>query len=246
MMKFNATKSLIVAMASFLMCLWTFNTVHSDDANVALTKEAQAAITPAKALEMLKQGNKRFVSSKLKKRDILAQVKQTSKGQFPFAAIVSCLDSRIAPERVVYQVIGDIFVATVAGNFVNDDILGSLEFATKLVGSKLIVVMGHTDCGAVQGACDKAQIGLLTATLANINPAVNAVRGEYTPRTSKNDKFVQAVTEMNVKLTMQKLRDRSVVLGEMIDKGEIGLVGAMYDVSTGMVTFYEEATTRQP
>ena len=226
-------------MVFLLMCLWTFNTVHADDANVALTKEAQAAITPAKALEMLKQGNKRFVSSKLKKRDILAQVKQTSKGQFPFAALVSCLDSRIPTELVFDQGIGDIFVASVAGNFVNDDILGSLEFATKLAGSKLIVVMGHTDCGAVQGACDKAQLGLLTATLANINPAVNAVREDYTPRTSKNDKFVQAVTEMNVKLTMQKLRDRSVVLREMIDKGEIGLVGAMYDVSTGNVTFYE-------
>ena len=114
-----------------------------------------------------------------------------------------------------------------AGNFVNDDILGSLEFATKLAGAKLIVVMGHTDCGAVQGACDKAQLGLLTAALANINPAVNAVQGDYAARTSQNDKFVQAVTEKNVQLTMQKLRDRSVVLREMIDKGEIGLVGAM-------------------
>jgi carbonic anhydrase len=238
-MKFNTTKSLFLAMAFLLMCLWTFNPVHADDANIALTREAQAAITPAKALEMLKQGNKRFVSSKLQKRDILAQVKQTSKGQFPFAALVSCLDSRIPPELVFDQGIGDIFVASVAGNFVNDDILGSLEFATKLAGSKLIVVMGHTDCGAVQGACDKAQLGLLTATLANINPAVNAVQGDYTPRTSTNDKFVQAVTEMNVKLTKQKLRDRSVVLQEMIDKGGIGLVGAMYDVSTGNVTFYE-------
>jgi carbonic anhydrase len=239
MMKFNTTKSLFLAMALVLTCLWTFNTVHAADADVALTKEAQAAITPAKALEMLKQGNKRFVSSKLKKRNILAQVKQTSKGQFPFAALVSCIDSRIPPELVFDQGIGDIFVALVAGNFVNDDILGSLEFATKLAGAKLIVVMGHTDCGAVQGACDKAQLGLLTATLANINPAVNAVQGDYAPRTSQNDKFVQAVTEMNVKLTMQKLRDRSVVLREMIDKGEIGLVGAMYDVSTGNVTFYE-------
>jgi carbonic anhydrase len=238
-MKFNTTKSLFVAMAFVLTCLWTVNTVHADDANVALTKEAQAAITPAKALEMLKQGNKRFVSSKLKKRDILAQVKQTSKGQFPFAALVSCIDSRIPPELVFDQGIGDIFVALVAGNFVNDDILGSLEFATKLAGAKLIVVMGHTDCGAIQGACDKAQLGLLTATLANINPAVNAVQGDYTPRTSQNDKFVQAVTEKNVQLNMQKLRDRSVVLREMIDKGEIGLVGAMYDLSTGNVTFYE-------
>ncbi|MEA3243891.1 MAG: carbonic anhydrase, partial [Pseudomonadota bacterium] len=126
-----------------------------------------------------------------------------------------------------------------AGNFVNDDILGSLEFATKLAGAKLIVVMGHTECGAVKGACDAAQLGLLTTTLANINPAVNAVQGDYTPRSSQNAKFVQAVTEMNVQLTMQTLRDRSVVLREMIDNGDIGLVGAMYDVSTGKVTFNE-------
>jgi carbonic anhydrase len=152
---------------------------------------------------------------------------------------VCCLDSRTSPEILFDQGIGDIFVARVAGNFVNDDILGSLEFATKLAGAKLIVIMGHTECGAVKGACDEAQIGLLTATLANINPAVNAVRGDYTPRTSENKKFVQAVTEKNVQLTMQKLRDRSVVLREMIDKGEIGLVGAMYDVSTGKVTFFE-------
>ncbi len=238
-MMLNTTKSPVMALAVALMCFWAFGAVNADAADVALTKEAQAAITPAKALEMLKQGNKRFVSRKLKKRDLLAQAKQTSKGQFPFAAIVSCLDSRTQPEYVFDQGIGDIFVARVAGNFVNDDILGSLEFATKLVGAKLIVVMGHTDCGAVHGACDEAQLGLLTATLANINPAVNAVRGDYAPRTSKNDKFVQAVTKMNVQLTMQKLRDRSVVLREMIDKGEIGLVGAMYDVGTGRATFYE-------
>jgi carbonic anhydrase len=239
MMKLNTMKSPAVALAVALTCFWAFGAVHADAAGVALTQEAQAAITPAKALEMLKQGNERFVRRKMKKRDLLAQVKQTSKGQFPFAAIVSCLDSRTQPEYVFDQGIGDIFVARVAGNFVNDDILGSLEFATKLAGAKLIVVMGHTECGAVKGACDMAQLGLLTATLANINPAVTSVQGEYTPRTSKNDKFVQAVTELNVKLTMQKLRTRSVVLREMIDKGEIGLVGAMYDVSNGKVTFYE-------
>jgi carbonic anhydrase len=213
-------------------------TVHAD-ASVALTKEAQTKITPAKALEMLKQGNERFVSGKVLKRDYLAQVKQTSEGQFPFAAIVSCLDSRIPPAIVFDQGIGDLFVARVAGNFVNDDILGSLEFATKLAGAKTIVVMGHTECGAVKGACDSAQLGLLTATLANINPAVKAVKGEYTPRNSTNADFVQAVTDVNVNLTMQKLRTRSVVLRDMIDKGEIGLVGAMYDVSTGKVTFYQ-------
>ena len=144
---------------------------------------------------MLKQGNKRFVSNKLRKRDLLAQVKQTSKGQFPFAAIVSCLDSRTQSEYLFDQGIGDIFVARVVGNFVNDDILGSLEFATKLAGAKLIVIMGHTNCGAVRGACDAVQLGLLTTALANINPAVSAVKGDYTPRTSQNEKFVQAVTK---------------------------------------------------
>ena len=213
--------------------------VLAEAAGVALTREAQAAITPTKALAMLKQGNERFVSGKAIERDYLAQVKQTAEGQFPFAAVVSCLDSRIPPAIVFDRGIGDLFVARVAGNFVNDDILGSLEFATKLAGAKLIVVMGHTECGAVKGACDAAQLGLLTATLANINPAVKAVKGDYTPRSSQNAEFVQAVTEMNVLHTMQTLRDRSVVLREMIDKGEIGLVGAMYDVSSGRVIFYE-------
>lgn len=229
------TMALTVAITSFVIS----GAVLADSARTALTQAAQAAITPAKALEMLKQGNERFVSGKAIERDYLAQVKQTSKGQFPFAAVVSCLDSRIPPAIVFDRGIGDLFVARVAGNFVNDDILGSLEFATKLAGAKLIVVMGHTECGAVKGACDAAQLGLLTATLANINPAVKAVQGDYTPRSSQNAKFVQAVTEMNVQLTMQKLRDRSVVLREMIDKGDIGLVGAMYDVSTGKVAFNE-------
>jgi carbonic anhydrase len=238
-MMLNTTKSLRVALVAVIGFFLAFGAIHAHAADIALTQKAQAAITPAKALEMLKQGNKRFVSNKLAKRDLMAQVKKTGKGQFPFAAIVSCLDSRTQPEYVFDQGIGDIFVARVAGNFVNDDILGSLEFATKLAGAKLIVIMGHTECGAVRGACDRAQLGLLTGTLANINPAVEAVQGDFKPRTSQNEKFVQAVTEKNVKLTMQKLRTRSNVLREMIDKGEIGLVGAMYDVSTGKVTFYE-------
>jgi carbonic anhydrase len=238
-MKANTTKSLLMALAVALTGFVASGAVHADTAGAALTREAQAAITPAKALGMLKRGNERFVSGKTVERDLLAQVKQTSKGQFPFAAVVSCLDSRIPPAIVFDRGIGDLFVARVAGNFVNDDILGSLEFATKLAGAKLIVVMGHTECGAVKGACDAAQLGLLTATLANINPAVRAVQGDYTPRGSQNAEFVQAVAETNVQLTMQKLRDRSVVLREMIDKGEIGLVGAMYDVSSGKVTFYE-------
>ena len=228
-----------LALTVALTGLGPIGAVHAETASAALTREAQTAITPDKALEMLKQGNERFVSGKTVERDYLAQVKQTAEGQFPFAAVVSCLDSRIPPAIVFDRGIGDLFVARVAGNFVNDDILGSLEFATKLAGAKLIVVMGHTECGAVKGACDAAQLGLLTTTLANLNPAVEAVQGDYTPRSSQNAKFVQAVTEMNVQLTMQKLRTRSVVLREMIDNGDIGLVGAMYDVSTGKVTFYE-------
>jgi len=211
--------------------------VAADGEGAALTREAQAKITPAKALVMLKQGNLRFVSDASTNHDYIAQVKQTSHGQFPFASIVSCLDSRIPPAIVFDRGIGDLFVARVAGNFVNDDILGSLEFAAKLAGSKMILVMGHNECGAVKGACDGAQLGLLTTTLANINPAVEAVKPNYSPANSSNAKFVQAVAEMNVKLTMQKLRDRSIVLREMIDSGEISLVGAMYDVHTGKVTF---------
>jgi len=234
-MKVNGVKVTTLAIAIFFAMI---GAVHAES-SATLTREAQAAITPGKALEMLKQGNQRFVSGKTLKRDLLAQVKQTSEGQYPFAAVVSCLDSRIPPEVVFDRGIGDLFVARVAGNFVNDDILGSLEFATKLSGAKLIVVMGHTECGAIKGACDAAQLGLLTATLANINPAVMAVQGEFTTRSSKNPEFVQAVAEMNVKLTMQKLRDRSIVLRGMLDKGEIGMVGAMYDVSTGKVTFYK-------
>jgi len=234
-MKLNRVKGMAIAMAIFFVMIGSARAESSP----TLTRETQALITPDKAIEMLKQGNQRFVSGKTVERNLLSQVKQTSNGQFPFAAVVSCLDSRIPPEIVFDQGIGDLFVARVAGNFVNDDILGSLEFATKLSGAKLIVVMGHTECGAVKGACDAAQLGLLTATLANINPAVRAVRGDYTPRSSKNTKFVQAVAEMNVNLTMQKLRDRSVVLRRMLDKGEIKMIGAMYDVSTGTVKFYK-------
>jgi carbonic anhydrase len=238
-MKLNPWRSLATGLAATLVTLVTSGAIHAQATDVALTKEAQAAITPAAALERLKKGNERFVGGKALSRDFLAQVKQTATGQFPFAALVSCLDSRIPPAIVFDQGIGDLFVARVAGNFVNDDILGSLEFATKLSGAKLIVVLGHTECGAVKGACDATQLGLLTATLANINPAVDAVKGNYAPRSSANPKFVQAVTEMNVQLTMQQLRSRSVVLRQMIDKGEVGLVGAMYDVGTGTVTFSE-------
>ena len=237
-MKLNTTKSHLLALAVTL-ALGGLGVGRAAAEDVTLTREAQAAITPARAVAMLKEGNERFISGDSVDRNLLAQVKQTSKGQFPFAAVVSCLDSRIPPEMVFDQGIGDIFVARVAGNFVNTDILGSLEFATKLAGAKLIVVMGHTECGAVKGACDAAELGLLSGTLSNIYPAVEAVEGNYTPRSSKNAEFVQAVAEMNVQLAMKYLRTRSAVLRRLIDENEIALVGAMYDVSSGKVTFYE-------
>jgi len=230
---------MLLSLALALPVFWVAGVVQAEATDVALTREAQAAITPARALEMLKQGNERFVNGKTLPRDFLAQVRQTATGQYPFAAIVSCLDSRIPPAIVFDQGVGDLFVGRIAGNFVNDDMLGSLEFATKLSGAKLVVILGHTECGAIRGACDAAQLGLLTATLANINPAVKAVQGDYTPRNSSNAGFVQSVAEMNVQLTMKKLLDRSVVLREMVDKGELGLVGAMYDITTGKVMFYK-------
>ena len=228
-----------LALAGTLTLLFASTAVWADQVTSVMTPDVQANVTPAKALTMLKDGNARFVSGNATDYDYIAQVKQTAKGQFPFATVLSCLDSRIPPEIVFDRGIGDLFVARVAGNFTNDDILGSFEFASKLAGSKLIVVMGHTECGAVKGACDAAQIGLLSTTLASINPAVTAVEG-HNPRNSTNSGFVQAVSEMNVRLTMKTLSDRSVVLRQMIESGEIALVGAMYDVSTGKVTFFED------
>ena len=207
--------------------------------DATISQATQAEITSAQALELLKEGNARFVKGEMRERNFQAQILQSASGQFPFASIVACIDSRAAPEIVFDQGIGKLFVARVAGNFVNDDILGSLEFATRLSGSKLVVILGHTECGAIKGACDGAQLGLLTATLANINPAVEAVQGDYSPRNSSNGEFVHAVAVENVRQSMQLLRERSLVLRDMIDSGDIAVVGAMYDIHTGAVTFLD-------
>ena len=201
------------------------------------TSQTQAALTPASALEMLMAGNARFLNNQAINRDLHAQVNETSTGQYPFAAVVSCIDSRIPTEIVFDQGIGDIFNARIAGNFVNTDILGSLEFACKLAGSKVIVVMGHTSCGAVKGACDHARLGNLTQMLDHIMPAVNAVSTpEGTDRSSKNLEFVNAVSVKNVELTIEKIKRNSNVLSDMYDLGEIDIVGAMYDVKSGTVS----------
>ncbi len=203
------------------------------------TKASQDAISPAKALELLKEGNQRFTAKQQVERDLNLQVEQTSTGQFPFATVLSCIDSRVPAELVFDQGIGDIFSVRIAGNFVNSDILGSMEFASKLAGTKLILVLGHTACGAVKGACDHAELGNLTGMLDKIAPAVEAVTepAAAADRTSDNIDFVNAVGAKNVTLTIERIREESPVLAEMEQAGEIQIVGGMYDIATGQVNF---------
>jgi len=205
----------------------------------AQTKETQSALSHNQILDLLKEGNARFINSKKLDRNLQQQVDETSGGQFPFATVLSCIDSRIPVETIFDQGIGDLFSVRIAGNFVNDDILGSMEFACKLAGSKVLVVMGHTSCGAVKGACDGAELGKLTGMLAKIKPAVNAVENpkDASERTSANLSFVNEVARKNVALTIGAIRSGSEVLAEMEAQGEIQIVGAMYDVATGEVSF---------
>ena len=201
---------------------------------------AQQATTPQQAFDRLAAGNARFATGATTKRDFGAEVRNSAPGQYPIASFVTCLDSRTAPDYIFDLGIGEAFVARVAGNFVNEDILGSLEFAHKAAGAKLIVVFGHSGCGAIKGACDDVKLGNLTAVLAKIRPAVAAVTDDGTPRNSKNSAFVEKVAAANVRLTVQQIRERSPVLKEMLDAGQIGLVGGMYDLATGKVTFYPD------
>jgi len=203
------------------------------------TKESQAAMTPKKALQLLKDGNERFVSGEFVNRDARAQVRATSTGQYPFASILSCQDSRTSNDLLFDLNNGDAFSLRIAGNIVNEDILGGLEFGSKVAGARLIAVVGHTKCGAIYGACDDVKLGNLTVLLEKIKPAIKNVPMTIAPRNSKNTKFVEAVTEANVRYQMQTIRDKSPILKEMIDKGQVGLVGGIYDISTGEVKFFE-------
>ncbi|MDC6388017.1 carbonic anhydrase family protein [Maribacter sp. PR1] len=206
----------------------------------AHTKETQATMTPEKSLRFLKEGNQRFQNNLKANRNLLEQVNDTSEGQFPFATILSCIDSRVSAELVFDQGLGDIFSIRIAGNFVNEDILGSMEFASKLAGTKLIVVLGHTSCGAIKGACDHARLGNLTALINKIEPAVAAVKEpkDESQRNSGNLEFVDNVSAKNVEITIENIRERSKVLAEMEENGEVMIVGAMYNVSSGAVEFY--------
>lgn len=205
------------------------------------TAESQSQMTPEKALELLKDGNQRFLRGTPRERKLNQQVIETASGQYPFASIIGCIDSRVPTSLIFDQGIGSLFSARVAGNIVNDDILGSLEFACKLAGAKLVVVLGHTSCGAVKGACDQAELGNLTALLSKINPAVLAVTEPENPeeRTSKNAAFVDAVALENVRLTVQNVRTYSNVLRSMEKEGAIKIIGAMYDVTTGEIKFLD-------
>ncbi|MBE15679.1 MAG: carbonic anhydrase [Cytophagaceae bacterium] len=207
----------------------------------AHTKETQAKMTPEKSLETLKEGNKRFQENFKVDRDLLDQVKDTSTGQYPFATILSCIDSRVSSELIFDQGIGDIFSVRIAGNFVNTDILGSMEFACKLAGTSLIVVLGHTSCGAVKGACDNAKLGNLTAMLEKITPAVKAVKEpeDVNRRNSSNIEFVNEVAKKNVMMTIDRILAESQVLAGMQEDGSIKIIGGMYDIKTGEVAFYE-------
>ena len=205
-----------------------------------LTKELQAAITPGQALELLKEGNKRFINNLKINRNLLQQANETSDGQHPFAVILSCIDSRTSAELIFDQGLGDIFSVRIAGNIINEDILGSMEFGCKVAGSKIIVVLGHTKCGAVKGACDHVEMGNLTALLTKLRPAVDDEDTITENRNSSNSEFVEKVATINVKRTVKSIMERSPILKEMIEAGEIGIVGGNYDVSNGTVNFYED------
>ena len=200
------------------------------------TKESQSKLTPSTALQILEEGNRRFMSNSKINRDLLEQVNGTKKGQFPFAIVLSCIDSRVPVELIFDQGIGHIFNVKIAGNFVNEDILGSMEFACKVAGSKLIVVLGHSSCGAVKGACDDVKLGNLTSLLSKIKPAINLVE-ETGERSSANAEYVQNVADKNVEVAIEQIKLLSPILNEMLKEKEIDIVGGMYSVDTGEVVF---------
>ena len=208
-----------------------------------LTKEMQTAITPAMALDLLKEGNKRFTNNLKVNRNLVQQANETSNGQHPFAVILSCIDSRTSAELIFDQGLGDVFSVRIAGNIINEDILGSMEFGCKVAGSKIIVVLGHTKCGAIKGACDHVEMGNLTALLTKIRPAVDDEKTITVGRNSGNAEFVEKVATINVKRTVKAIMERSPILKEMIESGTIGIIGGAHNITTGEVEFYPETMT---
>lgn len=204
------------------------------------TAETQANLTPHKALEILKEGNRRFVNNLKVNRNLLEQVNATKDGQYPFAIVLSCIDSRTSAELIFDQGLGDIFSVRIAGNVLNEDILGSMEFACKLSGSKQIVVLGHSKCGAIKGACAGVQLGNLSGLLRKVEPAIRSVSPETKENGNTDPAFIKAVERQNVFSTMDQILEKSPVLKELLEKGEIGITGGYYDVDTGEVEFIKE------
>lgn len=204
------------------------------------TQETRDKLTPGTALEILKEGNDRFIKNLKTNRNLLEQVNATRDGQWPFATILSCIDSRTSAELVFDQGLGDIFSIRIAGNIINTDILGSMEFACKIAGSKLIVVLGHSKCGAVKGACDHVEMGNLTELLAKLQPAVYQEKYTTADRTSNNPAFVENVSMINVKRNVKIIIERSFIIKELIEQGTLGVVGAMYNIETGAVEWYDD------
>ena len=204
-----------------------------------LSKELQSNLTPEMAFQILKDGNERFVNNLKAERNLLQQVNETKEGQFPFATILSCMDSRTSAELIFDQGLGDIFSIRIAGNILNDDILGSMEFATKVVGTKIILVLGHTKCGAIVGACNNVELGKLTQVLEKVKPAIEAEKTTTDNRTGSNRSFVDNVTENNVHINIDRIKKESPIIAELVQQGSVKIVGGIYDVETGKVTFHE-------
>ncbi len=203
------------------------------------TKESQDKLTPKQALEFLKEGNRRFLNNLKANRNLLKQVNQTSDGQFPFATVLSCIDSRTSAELIFDEGLGDIFSIRIAGNILNEDILGSMEYACGIANSKIIVVLGHTKCGAVIGACNNLKTGYLTGLLRKINPAIDKETTTKVDRNGQNLTFVNNVSIINVHLTISQIRKQSLILDNLEKDGKIIIVGGLYDIETGAVSFYD-------
>lgn len=209
------------------------------DSTSVHTKATQDELTPQHAIDILKKGNQRFVNNIKAHRNLLEQVNETSSGQFPFAAILSCIDSRTSAELIFDQGLGDVFSIRIAGNILNDDIIGSMEFACKYAGSKLIVVLGHTKCSAIEGACNNIQLGHITTLLDKVSPDIEQENVTTENRTGQNKTFVENVASLNVHLNVKKIKEQSSLLAAMVAAQEIKIIGGLYDIDTGIVNFFE-------
>jgi carbonic anhydrase len=233
---------LLLAIPLLLLAFIGCSTVTPERRDLAAIKQEQAALTPAQVLAWLQRGNERFAAGKPQPRDMLHDQRITAAGQYPRAVLLSCIDSRAPAEFIFDTGLGDLFNARIAGNIADADLVGSMEFACAVSGAKLVVVMGHTSCGAIKGACDHVELGNLTGLLDKIQPAVQAVHDVPGERSSKNTKFVEAVTEANVRLTVERIRELSPILRDMESAGKIQIVGCIYDLETGRVRFLPAST----